>query len=188
MPDKRGAEIVVPVEHVGADAHDQQQRVASASAALVGKVNAVVMCDERLHRLLGMGRPVEASEAGQCGESVVTAGPALAHGIEAGAAYDAAQHRGDDDGAVGVAQDRDEIGDRVEGYRQVDQQQHQADADAAGQRFVRGQVPDQAQQIGKGPALALWLNRYGADVTVVERAPQLRAGGQLVDIRVIPRA
>ena len=34
-----------------------------------------------------------------------------------------------------------------------------------------------------GPALALWLARYGADVTVVETAPSLRTGGQLVDIR-----
>jgi 2-polyprenyl-6-methoxyphenol hydroxylase-like FAD-dependent oxidoreductase len=29
-----------------------------------------------------------------------------------------------------------------------------------------------------GPALALWLHRSGADVTVVEWAPRLRAGGQ----------
>ena len=34
-----------------------------------------------------------------------------------------------------------------------------------------------------GPALAFWLVRYGADVTVVEQAPALRDGGQLVDIR-----
>lgn len=34
-----------------------------------------------------------------------------------------------------------------------------------------------------GPALALWLARYGAEVTVVETAPSLRTGGQLVDIR-----
>jgi 2-polyprenyl-6-methoxyphenol hydroxylase-like FAD-dependent oxidoreductase len=34
-----------------------------------------------------------------------------------------------------------------------------------------------------GPVLALWLTRYGASVTVVERAPALRTGGQLVDIR-----
>jgi 2-polyprenyl-6-methoxyphenol hydroxylase-like FAD-dependent oxidoreductase len=34
-----------------------------------------------------------------------------------------------------------------------------------------------------GPAVAFWLARYGAAVTVVESAPALRAGGQLVDIR-----
>ncbi|SHL01624.1 FAD-dependent monooxygenase [Streptomyces yunnanensis] len=34
-----------------------------------------------------------------------------------------------------------------------------------------------------GPALAHWLHRYGFTVTVVERAPQLRAGGYKVDIR-----
>lgn len=32
-----------------------------------------------------------------------------------------------------------------------------------------------------GPALAYWLNRYGFDVTVVERAPAPRPGGQAVD-------
>lgn len=34
-----------------------------------------------------------------------------------------------------------------------------------------------------GPALAFWLNRYGFDVTVVERAPALRPGGYAVDFR-----
>nr|BFE87694.1 FAD-dependent monooxygenase [Planobispora longispora] len=34
-----------------------------------------------------------------------------------------------------------------------------------------------------GPALAHWLSRYGFAVTVVERAPALREGGQAVDFR-----
>ncbi|WP_219463070.1 FAD-dependent monooxygenase [Nonomuraea rhizosphaerae] len=34
-----------------------------------------------------------------------------------------------------------------------------------------------------GPVLAHWLKRQGADVTVVERAPAPRRGGQAVDIR-----
>jgi 2-polyprenyl-6-methoxyphenol hydroxylase-like FAD-dependent oxidoreductase len=34
-----------------------------------------------------------------------------------------------------------------------------------------------------GPALASWLHRYGFEVTVVERAPELRSGGQNVDVR-----
>jgi 2-polyprenyl-6-methoxyphenol hydroxylase-like FAD-dependent oxidoreductase len=34
-----------------------------------------------------------------------------------------------------------------------------------------------------GPALAYWLHRYGFAVTVVERAPALRPGGQTVDLR-----
>ena len=34
-----------------------------------------------------------------------------------------------------------------------------------------------------GPALAHWLTRYGADTTVVEIAPALRAGGFAVDFR-----
>ncbi|WP_280232251.1 FAD-dependent monooxygenase [Nocardia cyriacigeorgica] len=34
-----------------------------------------------------------------------------------------------------------------------------------------------------GPALAYWLDHYGFDVTVVERAPKLRPGGQAVDFK-----
>ncbi|MGW0536119.1 FAD-dependent monooxygenase [Streptomyces sp. NPDC003032] len=34
-----------------------------------------------------------------------------------------------------------------------------------------------------GPALALWLSRYGANVTVLEKAPALREGGFAVDFR-----
>ncbi len=34
-----------------------------------------------------------------------------------------------------------------------------------------------------GPALAYFLNRHGFDVTVVERAPHLRPGGQAIDVR-----
>jgi 2-polyprenyl-6-methoxyphenol hydroxylase-like FAD-dependent oxidoreductase len=38
-----------------------------------------------------------------------------------------------------------------------------------------------------GPALAHWLCRRGAEVTVVERAPGLRPGGQAVDARGVAR-
>jgi 2-polyprenyl-6-methoxyphenol hydroxylase-like FAD-dependent oxidoreductase len=38
-----------------------------------------------------------------------------------------------------------------------------------------------------GPALAFWLRRFGAEVTVVERAPGLRPGGQAVDVRGIAK-
>lgn len=34
-----------------------------------------------------------------------------------------------------------------------------------------------------GPALAMWLGRSGADVTVVEKAPAIRPGGQAVDFK-----
>jgi 2-polyprenyl-6-methoxyphenol hydroxylase-like FAD-dependent oxidoreductase len=34
-----------------------------------------------------------------------------------------------------------------------------------------------------GPALAYWLNRYGFDVTVVERANAIRSGGYPIDVR-----
>lgn len=38
-----------------------------------------------------------------------------------------------------------------------------------------------------GPALAHWLHRRGAEVTVVERTSQLRPGGQAVDARGVAR-
>ncbi len=38
-----------------------------------------------------------------------------------------------------------------------------------------------------GPALAHWLHRRGAQVTVVERAPGLRPGGQAVDARGVAK-
>ena len=38
-----------------------------------------------------------------------------------------------------------------------------------------------------GPALAHWLHRRGAEVTVVERATELRPGGQAVDARGVAR-
>ncbi|MBE1533591.1 FAD-dependent monooxygenase [Actinomadura algeriensis] len=34
-----------------------------------------------------------------------------------------------------------------------------------------------------GPALAYWLTRYGFTVTIVERAPGVRPGGQAIDVR-----
>jgi hypothetical protein len=34
-----------------------------------------------------------------------------------------------------------------------------------------------------GPALAYWLHRHGFHPTVVERAPDLRGGGQAIDVR-----
>jgi 2-polyprenyl-6-methoxyphenol hydroxylase-like FAD-dependent oxidoreductase len=34
-----------------------------------------------------------------------------------------------------------------------------------------------------GPALAYWLRRRGFAATIVERAPEMRAGGQAIDVR-----
>jgi len=34
-----------------------------------------------------------------------------------------------------------------------------------------------------GPTLAYWLNKYGFKVTVVERAPEIRLGGQNIDVK-----
>lgn len=37
-----------------------------------------------------------------------------------------------------------------------------------------------------GPALAFWLEEYGFDVTVVEKASRVREGGQAVDFKGPP--
>lgn len=34
-----------------------------------------------------------------------------------------------------------------------------------------------------GPTLAYWLHKYGFDVTIVERSPELRLGGQNIDVK-----
>lgn len=39
-----------------------------------------------------------------------------------------------------------------------------------------------------GPALAYWLRHYGFNVTIVERAPAPRSGGQAIDLRGTARA
>ncbi|MET7640680.1 FAD-dependent monooxygenase [Streptomyces sp. NPDC005438] len=39
-----------------------------------------------------------------------------------------------------------------------------------------------------GPTLAYWLDRYGFEVTVVEKAPAVRGGGYAIDIRGTARA
>jgi 2-polyprenyl-6-methoxyphenol hydroxylase-like FAD-dependent oxidoreductase len=38
-----------------------------------------------------------------------------------------------------------------------------------------------------GNTSAWWLGRYGFDVTVVERSPEFRDGGQNIDIRGVGR-
>ena len=38
-----------------------------------------------------------------------------------------------------------------------------------------------------GPALALWLHRFGFATTVVERWPGIRPGGQAIDVRGVAR-
>ncbi|KAF2708446.1 FAD/NAD(P)-binding domain-containing protein [Pleomassaria siparia CBS 279.74] len=34
-----------------------------------------------------------------------------------------------------------------------------------------------------GPSLAYWLSRIGANITLIERSPRIRASGQQVDLR-----
>lgn len=55
-----------------------------------------------------------------------------------------------------------------------------------GRRGQRGRALVSGASVA-GPAAAYWLERIGYDVTVVERAPELRTGGQNVDVRATGR-
>jgi hypothetical protein len=50
--DEGCAEVVVPVEHVGRDGHDQQQRIAAGTETLLGDVDAAVVRGEGFHQLV----------------------------------------------------------------------------------------------------------------------------------------
>ncbi|MGY2894759.1 FAD-dependent monooxygenase [Deinococcus sp. UYEF24] len=60
---------------------------------------------------------------------------------------------------------------------------HQMNRDGvAGRRPQNNRVLISGASIA-GPALALWLSRYGFDVTVIEKASEVRQGGQTVDFK-----
>ena len=67
-----------------------------------------------------------------------------------------------------------------------DDQELKALKAAARQRLAAGQGELELGLLA-GPALAHWLRRRGAEVTVVERAPGLRPGGQAVDARGVAK-
>ena len=77
-------------------------------------------------------RPGEASQPRHSGEPVVGTGPVGSDRVEPGAADDTAQHSSDDDGVVGVAEDRYEIGDEIDRYSEVGQQQSKPNPDSGG--------------------------------------------------------
>lgn len=73
----------------------------------------------------------QSAEAACDVQAVVGAGPVACEGLRAGLADDRAQHQGDGDGVVGVAEHRDEVGDQVDGQGEVAGQQPQQPAGAA---------------------------------------------------------
>lgn len=64
-------------------------------------------------------------------------------------ADDRAQRQHHDDRVVGVAEDRDEVGNQVDRKHQVDQEQHQPDTDATGEFSVSGQPSQQYDGVGQ---------------------------------------
>ena len=65
--------------------------------------------------------------------------------------HDGPQHQRDDDHVVGVAQHRNEVGDKIERQRQVRDEQAQPRADAAGHARIGTECLQQAHQIRDQP-------------------------------------
>ncbi|WP_139043396.1 hypothetical protein [Mycobacterium lentiflavum] len=64
--DQCGAEIAVPVQYVGADALEQQQRFVGAAEALVGDLDAVVGGGKLSHAASIIGKMLKAARLGLC--------------------------------------------------------------------------------------------------------------------------
>ena len=80
---------------------------ASAGATVAEPVNGTAVAESGPIRIVYLGCcwAGDTGESGQRSESVVGSGPMCAYGVDAGAADDATQDGGDDDGVVGVAED-----------------------------------------------------------------------------------
>ena len=66
----------------------------------------------------------------------------------ASASGNRAQCERDDDRVIGIPADRNEIGDRIDGKSEVNEQQQQANANAERQIWVGGQPSQQHDGIG----------------------------------------
>jgi hypothetical protein len=95
---------------------------ALAEVARGASIRGPTMCNSRLWG------GSEAGKADHGSESIVGAWPVGSDGVEAGAADDATQHGGDDDGVVGITEDGHEVRDEINGNSEIGQQQHKPDA------------------------------------------------------------
>src|SRR4029453_14744090 len=80
-------------------------------------------------------------------EPVVATWPVGSDRVEPGAADNTAQHGNDNDGVVGVAEDRYEIGDEIDRNSKGGQQQAKPDPDSAGEGLVTGQPAGHTQTV-----------------------------------------
>ena len=93
----------------------------------------------------------ETSKPAQGHEPVRAARPMPAQRFEPYFVDHSAQDGDGHNRVVGVAQDRDEVGNEVNGQGQVGHQQAQPDPDAAGKGDVGGQIFEQPDQVGQDP-------------------------------------
>lgn len=146
------ADVTVSPTLTVTEAHEVAHHAEAHLVADVRRLNAATIHvspadahhDTAAHAPLGTR---QAGEAAQGGEPVVGPGPLRSHSIEAGSAHDAAQGCGDDDGVVGVTEDRDEVRDQIDRHRQVSKQQTKADPHTSRQRLVSSEAMDQADHV-----------------------------------------
>ena len=84
-------------------------------------------------------------------EAVVAAGPVVADDVWSSATDHAAEDEADDDGVVGIAEDGDEVGDEVDGDREVAKEEVEADAGTTMQVAVAGEAMDEADGVRQDP-------------------------------------
>jgi hypothetical protein len=70
------------------------------------------------------------------------------HRVDAGTPHDAAYHGDDDDRVIGVADNRDDIGDEIDREGKVGEEQCEANPDSAWEGPVTGEPADEAKHIG----------------------------------------
>lgn len=73
------------------------------------------------------------------------------------------ENEGDDDHVIGVAEDRDEVGDEVERQGEVRQQQAEAPTNSGGKIRVRSERPKQSDEVGDEPLGFLEVDPLGPE-------------------------
>ena len=123
---------------------EQKQRWLPGLAS-VASSSATTRSGKRRRR---SGSTLYASQLLDDGQPGRAARPVPTQGLDASTPDDRPQHHSHDDGIVGVADHRHEVGDKIDRRGQVDQQECQANAYPSGDRPVGGQPTDQPDQVG----------------------------------------
>ena len=99
------------------------------------------------------------------GEPVVGPWPGLPKFFQGNAATYAPQDESDDDGIIGVPEDGNEVGDHVERYGQVGEQQCDPDANTGREVWIGGQSSQRAEQVRKEAQRLFRRSPFGRRMT-----------------------